>query len=582
MTHDDFELASANSTPQKQNASKLVKQLHAELDTPPGEVKHGRVRQRAQVANKITTNLFTTEVSPDGIAGLFNETVSPFKSNYKSVTSMMKGSLNEDICREHHSQLSERPATSPEPMHKAKHIIASTPERKASKVSRPKPFIKKKPSVSHIGNTMIQQNDLDKVNQSSPVPSAPVIGKFRKKLSLCLSPLAETPNELKPSPSPEEALQPSDGRNSCISPLTKGVTADFSDEQPHSGISTLSDYIEEMEIFEKRSPRSRHASSMGDVDIIIDIDGDDDRSTKKVLPSRPSMPPSKNGRPKPNKKKQSEDRDSVKSSRKIDDKIDLMAEGQAFTMLRQNVLKEQIKSTDMQIQRMKFVPMPRRKLHKVEKLKFNPRLEHIVENEEVHHTVPRWLTIFRKKRNELGHGKSANKRPTPGHSMENNCDNSLLSSTILLISDGVQMDGVDPLEEHQCCIPKVDFSSLSDHGHDDEQRRKLETYFNPPDGVDQVTDYAGFDCIFNRYGANLKNYVENHKNIVSVVDASGNNLLHAAAYIGWERAVKFLIRRGVSVNHTNIYGATPLAYAIEFENFEIRDYLLKKGAAVAV
>lgn len=583
VTHQDFDLAPANSTPRKQTVSKIVKQLHNELDTPPEANKEAsRIRHQP---HKVAANLFNEE-SPDGIAAMFNETVSPFKENYKIVTkAMQKISLTHDFGSDHDELqarqpnkfcVDRRPATSPELKSNSSvhHVTASTPERKATKGSRPMPFIKKK--ATHIGNTAILKGDVDKIKNHSPVPTAPQMGKFRKKLVMCLSPLVET-NEIKsPLTAPHQSV---DLESNSVSPISRNINKDFEIKSDiESGVSSLSEFVDEMEIFEHRSAKVRNIRAHRDVDIVIDMDMNADNATKiPIKPSRPSMPPSKNFRPKPNNKKDSENRDENKNcSKKPNVGISLMAEGHAVALSRVSELNDNI-IVDTQIQRMKFVPMPRRKQHKVEKMKFNPRLEHIQENEEANHPIPRWLTILRKKRNE---SSRISRKPTRTTlNMDNNCDNSLLSSTILLISDGVQMDGVDPVEK--ACYSDIAISN-SGHPHDDEYRQKLATYFSAPEGVEQVTDYAGFDCIFNRYGSTLKTYVEGHSNINSVVDSCGNNLLHAASYIGWERAVKFLIRRGVSVNHSNNYGVTPLVYAIEFENYESRDYLLKKGAITDV
>ena len=581
--HEDFDMAGPSSgTPQKQTVSRMVKQLRSELDTPPEEAKHSRHRHKAPESNKVSINLFTAEVSPDGVAGLFNETVSPFKENYKHITKIMhgNGSLADDFNKEpsgqHHDfdySIDQRPATSPDvSTAKTRHWKppnATTPERKTSKASRPKPsYMRRKTNVSHIGNTEVPQEDATKVKHSSPVPEAPRIGKFRKKLNMCLSPLTEGSNEAQSSP--EQEIQAIESKNTCISPLVvKNENSDARD----NGVCTLEAEAAGNAILEKPT-RNIRPRTLSDVDVLVDVaDEANDKPKTTVKPSRPSMPPSGRRRPKPAPKVAKIQTDQGPAGASKD--------------------KE---TTAIEVPRMKFVPMPKRKNHKVERFKFNPRLENILEDEEANHKVPRWLTIFRRRRNESGLGgrpKAKSLVPSNSNNIENNCDNGLLSSTILLIRDGIVMDGVDPIEEKHTDVPKVKLSGIvnsadsndtgeEDHCQDSEFREKLASYFNCHDGTDQTDDYAGFDCIFNRYGAKLKEYVEAHKDINTAVDASGNNLLHAAAYIGWDRAVKFLIRRGVSVNHANNFGVTPLVYAVEFENYDIRDYLLKKGATAVV
>ena len=453
----------------------------------------------------------------------------------------------------------------------SKHVKAHTPERKTSRQTRPKPsFLKKRANISHIGNTLVSD---EKPQESSPVPAPPKMGKFRKRLNLCLSPLTESSHDTHSSP---EQTTP-ESKNTDIA----SESLNLSEES--ALVSTVDNPLAETIIeHEDLSPRGGHCPSIIDIDIMVDVEN----AKPNIKPSRPSMPPSiKTSRPKPKMRNMSLDR----SRRREISSADIIEGGkEAEAKVFEKLKKSKDPVEDIKITRMKFVPMPKRKLHKVERIKFNPRLENINEHEEHAHKIPRWLTIFRKRWNEGSQRRPSKKKQ---HSEPNIdcCDNSLLSSTVVLVNDGVEMDGVNPDDEKHGDIQRVHLSGLeeilnkeNEAEQDDEYRRKLGSYFNAPDGLEQVEDYEGFECIFNRYGANLKNYVEDHRDINTVLDACGNNLLHAAAYIGWERAVKFLIRRGVSVNCTNNYGVTPLAYAIEFEYYTIRDYLLKKGAKVSV
>ena len=141
---------------------------------------------------------------------------------------------------------------------------------------------------------------------------------------------------------------------------------------------------------------------------------------------------------------------------------------------------------------------------------------------------------------------------------------------------GQQEEGEGDREEAHVCVaagrPEYDKTILETHF----VRATDEEYA----AQDSGSNAFGFECIHRRDGAALKTFVDNHECIAAVSDALGNTLITVAAYSGWLKAVKFFIKRGVDVNKVNSYGLSPLHYAIEFEHFDIRDYLIKKGAHV--
>jgi ankyrin repeat protein len=95
---------------------------------------------------------------------------------------------------------------------------------------------------------------------------------------------------------------------------------------------------------------------------------------------------------------------------------------------------------------------------------------------------------------------------------------------------------------------------------------------------DSASPLFGFECIFNRNGPGLKSFVEAHEDINGVIDEFGNTLLLAAVFVGWERAVRFLLKRGLRTDAVNRFGRSALSYAIDMSYYEIRDFLYRKGA----
>jgi ankyrin repeat protein len=188
--------------------------------------------------------------------------------------------------------------------------------------------------------------------------------------------------------------------------------------------------------------------------------------------------------------------------------------------------------------------MPRRKQHKSEREKFVPYLEVLAEDHAVSYERPSWLNIL-KDSNE--------KSKRNGTSLSQTIKISSVDRKTSQVSDD-RVDWNDsPLRQ--------DFSKSYGNG-------------------DSTSPLFGFECIFNRDGPGLKSFVDTHEDIQGLVDEFGNNLLLAAVFVGWERAVRFLLKRGLRLDGVNKFGRSALSYAIGMEYYEIRDLLYRKGASL--
>ena len=81
---------------------------------------------------------------------------------------------------------------------------------------------------------------------------------------------------------------------------------------------------------------------------------------------------------------------------------------------------------------------------------------------------------------------------------------------------------------------------------------------------------------FKRFKSLLSMYED--EDAVFPVDEEKNTLLMTAAFLGFRKVARYLIRKGVNVNAQNTHGNTALHFAREQNHFSIVDMLEKKGA----
>jgi len=91
-----------------------------------------------------------------------------------------------------------------------------------------------------------------------------------------------------------------------------------------------------------------------------------------------------------------------------------------------------------------------------------------------------------------------------------------------------------------------------------------------------------FKALHDKDFRTFKNLIEENNDVLESVDIYGNSILITAAFLGFRKVVRYLIRKGSNLDDSNFNGNTALHFAKELGHLEITDYLLKKGASQEV
>ena len=130
-------------------------------------------------------------------------------------------------------------------------------------------------------------------------------------------------------------------------------------------------------------------------------------------------------------------------------------------------------------------------------------------------------------------------------------------------------------------VPSSDMELLRavQYNQDKQARALLERGANPNALVKNIT-VLGIAIFYKRI--NLVRLLVHYGANVGFINDSGRTLLHvAAAFAGLKAACeisRFLLDHSINVNAVDIWGCTPLMYAIIRRNVELTKLLLKRGA----
>jgi hypothetical protein len=620
------------------------------------------------------------EYSPDGIASVFNDTVSPFKPNYKQVRKLIQANLRRDLEEEEQpsthyyhrkapvrveesdlkvSDLDFRPTTAPS--------SSVTPERKASKTQRPRPQLVARRKEEHEeenstgssvdgtapglassndsiepaidGTAEVVRREAHREEVAIPLKTAevpfpvPRVKRAVKVQSFSLSPLSAVAGK-----ADDGGLSVQGKGEAGAPPMSR--TPIKKDKEPAGRDNAKEKRARLMSIEEDDREAPVAAAPVAGLEVTRSLDlqlGSISAAAPLAKPVRPSYPPSRPGLRSPRmyqrprtgaapssshssshshgggahagppavmKSRSEGDLSSPSRPRPSSSSAPSTAVSDADIFRRmlakdgddsgvhagctsraEDNIQEEKEYSDSTSERSTHVLMPRRKQNKCEKARFSPRLESVDEGKVAHHSVPRWLTIFKRGRKDLSSSSAvATHESDP------------LGNTVFIhgkSSRGYELTPVadlfvsleDSLEERSVNAEEAtaEVPQFATAGRVEYDKAALTTHFprkHEDYAAENGSDAFGFECIHRRDGAALKTFVDNHKCVSGVIDDVGNTLITVAAFSGWLKAVKFFIKRGVDVNKVNSYGLSPLHYAIEFEHFDIRDYLIKKGANV--
>lgn len=499
-----------------------------------------------------------SNISPDGINAFFNDTMSPLRPNYSNLKKMIHNSAagtNKTLSMNHNgSELLKnrgevtRVSKSSEVAESPKPGASRTPDRTSSKPARPRPGIRRKTPTSGEGSP-------------EAVDGPKLVTSSLSSLDLPKSKLYDD-NPYVDSRRPDVAE---------VSSLPNGNFQQKSCAVSNSITPTnLSKIIGDIDTDAASSGAKKSTSPSESVNLSQHFEagsGCAEGAESPSKPVRPSYPPKGSNarsnillRRRSYSSPVSKSLEKASPDRELHSSDDMCNSSGLLSFqhthaspkrtprvaepdlpVRPCTSPASTKAKVAVVEEPRIVDMPRRKQHKAEREKYVPYLEILSEDQAVSYDAPSWLTIL--------------KGPKTAKSKRNEVN---LSQTLKFV-------GADRS------------SSVTSNWSDSVLRKDFLASYG--DG-DSNSPFFGFECIFNRDGPGLKSFVESHENINSVVDACENTILMAAVLVGWERAARFLIKRGVDINAVNKFGRSALSYAIGMEYFDIRDFLLRKGATL--